>query len=122
MGRVLLVEDNALVQDLFCRILTREGFEVEVATRADEALQLHREAEERFDLLVTDQVLAGPMCGHELAWQLTAQDPHLRVLLVSGYLSPGDGIESAIWSPRVAFLEKPVSPRELLAAIRQLLL
>lgn len=121
MGKILVVEDHPLVRDLFRRVLEREGFVVETAGCGDEAMRLFRATEEPFDLLIADQVLPSEVRGHELAWRMTAEDPRLRVLLVSGYAGPEADLESSIWSPRSAFLAKPVASRELVATVRRLL-
>jgi hypothetical protein len=81
--RVLLVEDEAVVRAIVERTLVRAGYQVVVATSAEEALEL-TERDGRFELLVTDIVMPG-MNGWQLGKRLRSRWPGLRVLYISGY-------------------------------------
>jgi two-component system cell cycle sensor histidine kinase/response regulator CckA len=59
------------------------------------------------------------MGGHDLASELTALRPGLKVLFVSGYAD--DVIGRGELGPGDAFLQKPVDPRMLARKVRQLL-
>lgn len=60
-GRVLLVEDSASTAMFYRQILERMGLQIEHCKSAEEALELI--ATNRFDLVVTDYVLAGAKTG-----------------------------------------------------------
>jgi two-component system cell cycle sensor histidine kinase/response regulator CckA len=114
--RVLLVEDEVAVRELVERILRRAGFEV---TTAADALMAIRTAAEAgpFDLLVSDVVMPG-MNGLELARELRATRPDLRVLLISGYTEEAVG---RVGPDGLDLLSKPFTADELLDRIRQVL-
>jgi two-component system cell cycle sensor histidine kinase/response regulator CckA len=114
--RVLLVEDETAVRELVERILRRAGFEV---TTAPDALVAIRTAAEAgpFDLLVSDVVMPG-MNGLELARELRATRPDLRVLLISGYTEEAVG---RVGPDGFELLSKPFTADELLDRIRQVL-
>jgi nitrogen-specific signal transduction histidine kinase len=115
-GRVLLVEDEAAVRELVERILRKAGFEVIAAPDALVALRLAAEAGP-FDLLVSDVVMPS-MNGIELARELRASRPDLRVLLMSGYTEEAVG---RVGPDGLDLLAKPFTADELLGRIRQVL-
>ena len=115
-GRVLLVEDEAAVRELVERILRRAGFEVISAPDALVAMRTAAEAGP-FDLLVSDVVMPG-MNGIELARELRATRPDLRVLLISGYTEEAVG---RVGPDGLDLLSKPFTADELLGRIRQVL-
>lgn len=112
-GRVLLVEDKAELRVAIQRLVSAMGFSVETAANADAALSLLKTGAPP-DLMITDIVMPGSLNGKELADIAVAQQPELRVLLMSGY--------SDLTSDRYAILRKPFSiadlEREISAALR----
>jgi signal transduction histidine kinase/ActR/RegA family two-component response regulator len=117
--RVLLVEDDESVRKLLGTLLTRQGFLVSVAASPSEALTLCDAAAEPFELLVSDVVMPN-MNGPQLAAILTASQPNLRVLYVSGY--PSDAIvQRGIFQGTSAFLQKPFTSEQLAAKVREIM-
>ncbi len=105
LGQALLVDDEDLVRMSTADMLVDLGYEVIEASSADEALALIAEGL-RPDILVTDHLMPG-MSGAELAHELRAGRPNLRVLIVTGYAEE-QGIEATL--PR---LTKPFRLTEL---------
>jgi CheY-like chemotaxis protein len=114
---ILVVEDRDEVRRLVVSILERCGYCVESASSGEEALDLVDTLHRSVDLLLTDVVMPG-MNGRELADRLTAQDPRLKVILMSGYtadvITPENRPESG-----VAFIQKPLTADVLIAKVRQ---
>jgi two-component system cell cycle sensor histidine kinase/response regulator CckA len=112
-ARLLLVEDETAVRELLERILLRAGFDV---TSAPDALAAMRLAAEPggFDVLVSDVVMPG-MSGIELARELRAKDPKLRVLMISGYTEEAVG---KVGPDGIDLLGKPFSADDLIARVR----
>jgi len=81
---VLCVEDDRDVRRYVTVQLESLGYKVISAANAAEALAVSAEGT-AFDLLFTDIVMAGGMNGRELAEQMVAARPSLRVLFTSGY-------------------------------------
>ncbi len=81
---ILLVEDEAAVRTIAGRILTELGYTVLEASSGAEALALSATHAGGIDLLVTDVVMPG-LQGHQVAAELRADHPNLRVLYVSGF-------------------------------------
>lgn len=113
-GLVLLVDDEADVRDVLAQSLALDGFAVRACASVEEALALPPEVLGAVRLLVTDQRMPG-RSGTELAAELTARDPTLRVVVISGDLSAGPG---SSWPPTWRFLRKPFTGRELTRALR----
>jgi signal transduction histidine kinase/CheY-like chemotaxis protein len=113
-GRVLLVEDDALVRATARRILERAGHHVTECASAAEAIATSAREPTPFDLLLSDVVMPG-MHGADLARRLLADGRVLRVLLMSGY-TPDDLGE--LPGPIVA---KPFTDRTLRAHVETVL-
>jgi signal transduction histidine kinase/ActR/RegA family two-component response regulator len=116
---ILLAEDQEQVRTVARAILERHGYQVLEARDGSEALGLGEGHPATIDLLVTDVVMPG-MTGRELAERLRPLRPGMRVLYVSGYTEETI-LHQRVVAPGVAFLQKPLVPRTLLAKIREVL-
>jgi signal transduction histidine kinase len=116
-GRILLVDDNELVRGVVRVQLESAGYDVKVASSADEALGLLDE-NPNFDLLVSDVVMPR-VSGIELAKTTRARLPSLPILLVSGYAAELSMDE--LDAMRVRLLLKPFGTKQLLAAVDETL-
>jgi PAS domain S-box-containing protein len=117
--RVLLVEDKEAVRVLTERILSDAGYSVRTATDGLEALERHYGGSEDVDLLITDIVMPG-LSGRELADEMRNRRPGLPVVFVSGY-TEDYVVEEAGREGATAFVEKPFTAADLLAAVRAVL-
>ena len=116
---ILLVEDQEPLLDLSREFLARMGYRVLAAKLPSDAMRISREFAGEIDLLLTDVVMPG-MNGRDLARQLRAQRPEMKVLYVSGFA--GQAFEdSGAPGPEEAFLEKPYGFDELGLKIRKVL-
>lgn len=111
---VWLVEDEELLGRLFEQVLADSGFEVSWFGSAEAALEAARTSALPL-LLITDVSLPG-MDGLELARELRARRPELRVLVTSGFGAGG----SAPPDEDVEYLHKPFTPRRLLDRLEAL--
>ena len=116
---ILLVEDEPAVRRLARRALEAQGFRILEAGSGHEALELCEKHVTELDMLLTDVVMPR-MSGVELASRLTAIDPSLRVLYMSGYTEDALG-QRGVLSPETAFLNKPFTPATLIEAVRGVL-
>jgi CheY-like chemotaxis protein len=82
---VLVVEDEADVREIAVIILRSLGYRVLEAPDGDAALRVFGAHAPEIDLLLTDIVMPGRIRGRELAEQMTAMRPDIKVLFMSGY-------------------------------------
>jgi PAS domain S-box-containing protein len=111
-GRLLLVEDDALVRQTVQPALQDAGFDVEVAADAAQALQ-RLEQRQDIDLVFSDIVMPGDISGIGLAEILRQRYPQIRVLLATGYS------EHRVASADIRILAKPYALPALIAAISE---
>jgi PAS domain S-box-containing protein len=105
-GTALLVEDNPEVAEASAALLEQLGYEVHAAGDAQAALEA---AEARkFDLVVSDIVMAGAMDGLDLARAIRERHPDVPVILVTGYSDP-----ASLADPEFAVLRKPYQLADL---------
>ena len=116
---ILLVEDADGVRAVARRILTRAGYHVVAASGGAEALALVAQHTGPLDLLLTDVVMPG-ISGPELARQIVALRPGLKVLCMSGYTDDSI-VRHGVVSEELAFLPKPFTPASLAAKVREVL-
>jgi CheY-like chemotaxis protein len=117
-GTVLLVEDEPAVRRLARTILAAAGYEVLEAGTGAQALALSELHAGPIDVLLTDVVMPG-MSGPQLAAQLSARRPGLRVLFMSGYLP--DTISHHGLAASGDLIEKPLTPGSLRDKVREVL-
>jgi signal transduction histidine kinase/ActR/RegA family two-component response regulator len=115
---VLLVEDAPMIRRLAREIMLRAGYTVVEAGDAEQAMQL-ADKQGRIDVLLTDLIMPGPS-GIELADQLRAARPDVRVLYMSGYTDNAI-VRNGMLGESAAFLQKPFTPEELLRKLRHVI-
>jgi len=116
---ILLVEDEESVRKLASQVLKRRGYEVLIASNADEAQRLCAERADDIALLLTDVVMPG-VSGPALARAVTALYPAIRVLYMSGYAEQSLVMESGL-SAGAPFLPKPFTPDAMTRKVREVL-
>jgi signal transduction histidine kinase/CheY-like chemotaxis protein len=116
---VLVVEDEGGVRELACQFLRVKGYTVLEAAGGLEALAVSRSYPGKIHLLLSDMVMPR-MSGGELAVQLRATRPDVRVAFMSGYseFSRGELGKEFLDAPVV---QKPFSPASLVEIVRRAL-
>jgi two-component system, cell cycle sensor histidine kinase and response regulator CckA len=115
---LLIVEDEPAVRNLVASTLRNDGYQLLLASSAEEALALAESHAGRIDLLLTDAIMPG-RSGVELAALLAERQPGLPVIIMSGYTEETLSINAA-GAPMV-LLQKPFAPRDLRQRIRDVL-
>lgn len=117
---ILLAEDEITVRDLAAQSLRQQGYTVLEATDGLEALELAQsQPQNEIHLLLTDMIMPR-LGGANLAEQLRATRPQLKVLFMSGY-TDSTIIRYGLPQTGSAFLQKPFSPRRLIRKVREVL-
>jgi PAS domain S-box-containing protein len=117
---ILLTEDDGTVRMSIRKILSQKGYKVLEAADGQEALKVWAAHGASVDLLLTDLVMPGGLNGRELARQIKAGKPNLKVVYASGYSAETAGKELKL-QPGEAFLQKPFNPHGLLQVVRKCL-
>ena len=87
-GRILAMDDEEQVRDLYTRMLSHVGYDVVAAADGDEAVRVYQEAhgsDAAFDLVIVDLTVPGTTGGKEAVSQLLEIDPNATVVVSSGY-------------------------------------
>jgi signal transduction histidine kinase/ActR/RegA family two-component response regulator/HAMP domain-containing protein len=117
---VLVVEDEPVLRDMAQMILEELGYRVLSAGTGREALGVWEQHNGRVDLLLTDMVMPEGVSGVELAKQMLARQPDLRVVFTSGY-TVDDVSEAFLARTNARFLQKPYTRTTLAQAVRRAL-
>jgi len=83
-NKILVVDDEQAVLDITAEILTRDGFEVVMASKAMRALEIFQE--EKPFLVLTDLRLQNHIDGSTMADRMHRQDPLCIFVAMSGVL------------------------------------
>jgi CheY-like chemotaxis protein len=125
MKTVLIVEDEPSNMQVFCFLLTLQGYKVLEASTGKEAIDATKGLNGSIDLILCDLTLPD-IPGTKLARELVKSQPTAAVLVVSG--TPRTGWSksetndfSELPRDHADFLEKPFPPSALQAKIEQLL-
>ena len=116
-ARILVVEDEAVIQEVLSQLLREAGHEPILSVSGEEALGLlDREA---FDLLIVDLMLPG-MGGLELLRTVKTREPDQVVVMITAFGS----VETAVQAMREGafhYLTKPFRHEEVLLTVRNAL-
>jgi two-component system, cell cycle response regulator CpdR len=119
MAHVLLADDDAVMRELVNRALVSDGHKVEMALDGQDALDQAANANQPFDVLVSD-VQMPSVDGISLATQLLAAQPKLRVVLMSG-LQTEMVRAASLKAQGVQFILKPFTLEQIRSIVRKAL-
>jgi signal transduction histidine kinase/ActR/RegA family two-component response regulator/HAMP domain-containing protein len=115
---ILMVEDEAAVLALGRMILQDCGYRVLEAASGVQAIEIFQAQTEPIHLLLTDMIMPEGLSGIELAQELRARKPALKVIFTSGY-SADDLGDNFIGKVGAGFLQKPYTRTTLAQAVRE---
>jgi two-component system cell cycle sensor histidine kinase/response regulator CckA len=115
---ILVVEDEDFVRQVTYEVLGLSGYVVLTAKNASEAKELLQQSGSLPQLLLTDVVLPD-QDGCDLARDVSAMNPDLLVIFMSGY--PKNIVSQRLSQQRATYLAKPFSASSLLATVRSVL-
>ena len=116
---ILVAEDDDIIRSLTRSVLKEFGYTVIEAKDGEDAVRLYQENRERIGLLLFDVIM--PRKNGKAAFdEIRKTGSDVRVLFISGYSA--DMISSeGILEKGLSFISKPVSPKELLQKVREVL-
>lgn len=117
--KILVVDDDADVQE-FCRmVLEKAGYRVVSAASAKEGERLA--GSEHPDLVVLDIMMEAPDAGFHLAGWLAEHAPGVPVLMLSSIAEAANQVFDVSTLPVAELLGKPIEPKALTGKIERLL-
>ena len=117
---VLVVEDEASVREIAVAILADLGYRVLQAADGEEGLRVFGSNAASVDLLLSDVVLPGKVRGRELAEQISAIRPAVKVLFMSGY-TENSIVHNGRLDDGVHLVSKPFSREQLARKVAEAL-
>jgi len=115
-SRVLVVDDDVAVRNLFSGVLAGAGYEVLSVADGSEALRVVEG--QTFDLIISDLAMPNRE-GIETIREILRRQPGSKIIAISGAYRELLPVAKALGAQRT--LAKPVNPEQLLAAVRAVL-
>jgi CheY-like chemotaxis protein len=115
---LLVVDDEAEVRKLLCAMASQLSYDVLAAASGPRALALHK-LFRPIDLLIADVVMPG-MSGPALAERMSALQPGLKVLYISGFMR-SRVVQKYVIEPGLPLLAKPFSFDDFESRVREIL-
>ncbi len=119
-ARILLLDDEELIRKTLREALEWAGYEVEEASKGEEALIKIKEAlaKKPFEVALLDLTIRGGLGGRDILPLIKDVDPQLKTVLMSGYASLSPEEYSRLGFD--AILKKPFTLEELLFLLKDL--
>jgi DNA-binding NtrC family response regulator len=109
---VMVLDDEPIVGERLRPVLEREGYEVEVFTESQKAL--NRLAEKNFQVLVTDLKMSGPS-GLDVLKFLKDQAMETKAIVITGYATIERAREAEILDAE--FVTKPFKLEQIVKLV-----
>lgn len=116
--RILVVEDELSLQEIFKDIFLMEGFDVKTAGDGDSGYEVYRQFEP--DLIFTD-VIMPKMSGLELVNKIRETNPNIKVIYISGFFEfkkLKEKLKQDITTYGYRYLSKPFKSSTMLDLVR----
>jgi two-component system response regulator PilR (NtrC family) len=114
-GIIHVIDDEPVIHDVLAQLLTSEGYEVEISSTGEEALE--KFAPQSCDVVLLDLLMPG-MDGIEVLQKIKKIDPGAAVIIITAYGS----VETAIAAMKIGaldYIQKPFKHDELLRTIER---
>lgn len=115
MEKILVVEDDQIVQDYLRHLFSMKGYAVKTASTGGEAL--HILSEEYFPVIITDLMLPD-LHGIETLRYVEEQGLHSAVLIITAYTSV-DSVIDALRRGAYDYITKPFTSQILLHRVKR---
>jgi two-component system response regulator PilR (NtrC family) len=116
-GSILVIDDEEIMREILEALLSREGYDVRLATNAEEGLNFARSMP--FDAVIVDVMMPG-MDGISALDELKKIDEELPVLMITAFASVENAI-AAMKRGAFDYITKPFKNDEVLVVLRNAL-
>src|SRR3984885_6671462 len=113
-GTVLVIDDEEIMREILETLLTREGYDVRLASSGAEGLELARAIP--FDAAIVDIMMPG-IDGIATLDELKRIDEDLAVLIITAYGSI-ESVVSAMKAGAFDYITKPFKNEEVMVVVR----
>ena len=117
MFQIMVVEDDIQLQQLFCRVLNKNGYTALPARDGQEALEMLER--EHVDLIISD-IMMPRLNGYELVQALREADMAIPVLMITAR-DGFDDMRRGFLSGTDDYMVKPVNVNEMVLRVQALL-
>jgi len=117
MNRILIVEDDSKLRQLFQRVLVRERYDVKAVSNGQEALEAMDS--DYYNLIITD-IMMPVMDGYELVRQIRDAGNKIPVLMITAK-DAFDDMRTGFHSGTDDYMTKPVNVNEMVLRVEALL-
>jgi CheY-like chemotaxis protein len=86
--KIMIMDDDEMVRNMAKAMLTRLGYEVELAADGEEAIGIYKKelaTDTQADLIIMDLTIPGGMGGEDAVKEILAINPDAKILVSSGY-------------------------------------
>ncbi len=120
MPKIVIIDDDPDILDASSLVLTSKGFEVYTATNPDDGYKAVKQKQP--DLIILDVMMNEPDDGFFLAQKFRKEKIKTPILMYTS-ISKAIGMDFGIGEmvPVDEFVEKPISPDELISKVEKLL-
>ncbi len=118
-GKILVIEDEELVRNMLCAILSELGYDPIDFSDPREAIKFYQRSYKEIRLSIVDIVMPH-MGGHECFQKLLEIDKDSIVIMASGY-AINDEIRSILDAGAKEFIHKPFTLKVISAVLKELL-
>ena len=115
-GRILVVDDEDVVCRVIERMLSSEGYSIELARDGEEAIDRYGREKADIDLVLIDMIMPR-MNGRDCFRAMRKMNPDLKAVLITGHLPEGSAFE-AITEGMCDVIFKPFSRGKLTEVVR----
>lgn len=116
-GKILVVDDEALMREVSASILEEQGFEVLTASEGHEAVAIYRREQGAIRLVLLDRTMPR-MSGDRVLREIRSMDESAVVVMMSGF-KQREALAGLDEEPPSGFIQKPFRPDELVCHLRQ---
>lgn len=118
-GKILIIDDEEIVRDLLAEVLSDADFQAVTAENGLVALDLFRNAETVFDLVIVDMSMPG-MSGPEVCKALRTINPFQKIIIATGNYSTDEEVAELKKNGISQIVRKPFNMGELFSIIDSL--
>ena len=115
--KILLVEDDPIVMEISKELLEYLNYKVLTAVKGQDAIKIYQKNKNEIVLVLSDMIMPD-MEGEQLFYTLKAQNPEIKMVMMSGYPLDKKGAE-LLEQGLVAWFEKPLSLEKLSTVVKK---